>query len=443
MDESIKLLDSIIDKKTDYIIVGCSGGPDSMCLLNLLYNNNYKIVCAHVNHNIREESKEEYAFLKQYCETNTIPFEGLELKKETNNEYYYRKKRYEFYKKIAIKYATKYIATAHHGDDLIETILMRINRGSNLKGYVGFSSHYQEKEFVFLKPLIYYTKDEIIDYNLEKQIPFFHDRTNDDDNYTRNRYRHHVIPFLKQENKNVHKKYLQFSEELLKTQQFIKNCVQKELTKNFKDNYINIPQFITLDELIKTKEIEEILSKIYGDDVDHINNKHIESILKNLEANTNFSLDLPCGIIIKREYEKLIFGKNKTKQKYKIELSDYNELENGYIIERVKETDDKSNNTIRLNNKDLTYPIYIRTRSEGDKIEVKNLNGRKKVKDIFIENKIPKTIRDTYPILVDAKDNILWIPGLKKSVFDSDINEKCDIILRYKRKGEIDEEKTK
>ena len=109
MEQSLELLKSIINKTTDFIIVGCSGGPDSMCLLNLLYKNNYKIVCAHINHNIREESKEEYSFLKQYCNTYNIPFEGIELKKESNNEYYYRKKRYDFYKKTAQKYNTKYI----------------------------------------------------------------------------------------------------------------------------------------------------------------------------------------------------------------------------------------------------------------------------------------------------------------------------------------------
>ena len=442
MDKSIELLEKVINKNTDYIIVGCSGGPDSMCLLQILHKNNYKIVCAHVNHNIREESKEEYEFMKQYCETSNIQFEGLELKKETNNEYYYRKKRYDFYKKLADKYNTKFIATAHHGDDLIETILMRINRGSNLKGYIGFNAYFQEKNYIFLKPLIYYTKDEIIEYNLENQIPFFYDKTNDDDTYTRNRYRHHVIPFLKEENKNVHKKYLQFSEELLNAHYYIKNAVQKEIKTNFKDNYIDLTQFIPLDRLIQKKEIEEILSTIYSDNIDSVNNKHIESIINSLDSNHNFSIDLPYGLVVRREYEKLIFGKNERLTHYKLELSDYNDLENGYIIERVKNTIDSSNNTIRLNNKDITYPLYIRTRCEGDQIEVKNLNGRKKVGDIFIENKIPRTLRDIYPILVDANDYILWIPGLKKSKFDSDINEKCDIILRYKRKGEIDEEKT-
>ena len=116
----------------NYVVIGVSAGPDSMCLLNLLHSNDYKIVCAHVNHNIRAESTTEYKFLKKYCEKNKIEFEGLELEKSNHNESYYRKKRYTFYKELADKYKTKYIMTAHHGDDLIETILMRISRGSKI-----------------------------------------------------------------------------------------------------------------------------------------------------------------------------------------------------------------------------------------------------------------------------------------------------------------------
>ena len=100
MEQSLNFIDSL-DIKTDYLIVGCSGGPDSMCLLNLLHKNNYKVICAHVNHNIRKESDNEYKFVQDYCQKNDIIFEGLELpKNDHHNESYYRKKRYKFYKKI-------------------------------------------------------------------------------------------------------------------------------------------------------------------------------------------------------------------------------------------------------------------------------------------------------------------------------------------------------
>ena len=136
MNEVRKFLNTL--KIDNYVILGCSGGPDSMALLDVLIKMNIKIVCAHVNHNIRKESITEYEYLEKFAKDNNIIFEGITLEKGNHSENYYRKKRYDFYKNLAKKYNTKYIMTAHHGDDLIETILMRISRGTNLKGYAGF-----------------------------------------------------------------------------------------------------------------------------------------------------------------------------------------------------------------------------------------------------------------------------------------------------------------
>ena len=124
-------LDNIhLNKET--IIVGCSAGPDSMALLHYLKNNTEnKIVCCHINHNVRKESNEEEQYLKQYCQENNILFESIKIKKynENNFENEARKKRYAFYEKILNKYHSHYLFLAHHGDDLIETILMKISRG--------------------------------------------------------------------------------------------------------------------------------------------------------------------------------------------------------------------------------------------------------------------------------------------------------------------------
>lgn len=439
MEKSLELLKSVIDNKNDYLVVGISSGPDSMCLLDLLYKNKYNIICAHVNHNIREESKKEYDFLKKYCEEKNIIFEGLVLPKSNHSESYYRKKRYDFYKSLGDKYNTKFILTAHHGDDLIETILMRINRGSNLKGYIGFSKTFNEKGYIMIKPLIYYTKDEILEYNKKNNIPYFNDRTNEEDTYTRNRYRHHILPYLKKENKDIHKKFLSFSEELIDAKNYIDTKVKEAMDENYNNQEINIDLFNKQDSYIKVKELELILSNLYGDNIDKINKKHIEKIIDLIKKNINFKMNLPCNMIVKKEYNKLVIESKKEKKSYKIEIKNEVKLDNGYIIKKVKSTTDNSNNTIRLNSKDIKLPLYVRTRLEGDKIEIKNLKGTKKIKNVFIDEKVSPSTRDEYPIVVDSNDTILWIPGLKKSKFDSDLNKKYDIILRYERKGIIDE----
>ena len=151
--------------KNETIVIGCSAGPDSMALLHYM-KNNYpnKIICAHINHNIRKESDEEEKYLKNYCKQNNIIFESTKIESynKSNLENQARIKRYNFYKKILTKYNSKYLFLAHHGDDLIETILMKIERGSNLEGYAGIKQISKNDNYQIIRPLLKYTKDDLI-----------------------------------------------------------------------------------------------------------------------------------------------------------------------------------------------------------------------------------------------------------------------------------------
>lgn len=437
MNQSLNLLKKLNIEKNSPLILGCSGGPDSMCLLHLLKSNNYRVICAHVNHNIRLESTKEYSFVKDYCERNNISFEGLELEKTPDkNESYYRQKRHEFYKQLAMEYNTSYILTAHHGDDLIETILMRLTRGSYLRGYGGFEAFYKENDFSYIKPLIYYTKKDIINYNTENKIPYVTDPSNNDETYTRNKYRHQMLPFLKSLSPEIHQKYLQFSESIIETENFIDSLLEKQIEDNFKENYILLDRFLTLDKYLQKREIEKILKKLYKNDVDKLQVFHIDSILYLLETEKNKSIDLPLGLKAIREYDKLIFVRETENKDYYLELQKEVLLPNGDKILKVDSSDDTSNNTIFLNSHDLHLPLYIRNRKEKDKINIKNSQGHKSIKSLFIDEKIPKSERATYPLLVDNENTILWVPGLRKSKFDNENKEKCDIILKYIKKGD-------
>ena len=135
MKEVREYLNIILEKNTS-VVVACSGGPDSMCLLNLVLEQreekNLNIICAHVNHKMRIESEKEAEFVKEYCEKNKIIFEYMEITEYTEDNFHNqaRIKRYDFFKEVLEKYQSKILLTAHHGDDLVETILMRIVRGS-------------------------------------------------------------------------------------------------------------------------------------------------------------------------------------------------------------------------------------------------------------------------------------------------------------------------
>ncbi|MCI8498526.1 MAG: tRNA lysidine(34) synthetase TilS [Bacilli bacterium] len=437
MKESIDYI-STLNISNDYIIVGCSGGPDSMCLLDILTKNRYKVICAHVDHNIRKESKSEREFLQSYCNDRDIPFEYVELKKiKRANESYYRNKRYDFYKELAKKYNTRYISTAHHGDDLVETVLMRITRGSSFYGYRGFSKYYEEDGYIYIKPLIFYTKEDIADYLKKNKIPFVLDKTNMEDKYTRNRYRHHILPFLKKENARVNKNFLEFSEEIEEVENLLSKLVNDALDRNYKNGKIDLRAFSQENRVIQKKELEYVLKNIYRDEIDNFNKNYAIKILEMLEKEKNFRLSLPQNLQVIREYDELYFKEiDKEKSGFIIELETLTKLPNGDTIEIIKESSDNSNFTTRLNSETLSLPLYIRTRQKGDRISVKNMAGTKKIKEIFIDEKIPSSLRDTYPLVVDKEGKIVWIPGLRKSKFDNEKNQKYDIILKYtKKKG--------
>ena len=225
------LLNSIKLNSHDVIVLGVSSGPDSMALLHILIDLqrkiDFKVIVAHINHNIRMESSEEAVFLENYCNEHDLPFEYMKIEKYSEDNFHNeaRNIRYEFYKDLIKKYHANYLMTGHHGDDLIETILMRLTRGSTLKGYGGFSSCVMMDNYQIVRPLIFVTKNEIEDFNKKEQIPYRIDKSNYKEHYTRNRYRMNILPFLKNEDKNVHEKFLKFSNTIMEYNDFIENVM--------------------------------------------------------------------------------------------------------------------------------------------------------------------------------------------------------------------------
>ena len=430
---------SIGIKPGDAIVVGVSGGPDSMALLHVLKSLkkelDIRIICAHINHNQREESKDEEEYVKNYCRKNDILFECIKIENwgDDNFENEARSVRYKFFEELVENYNAKFLMTAHHADDLIETILMRIVRGSTLKGYSGFSKVVKKENYKIIRPFISLTKDEILKYNEQNKIKYFIDSTNNEDTHTRNRYRHVILPFLKKENPNVHKKFIKFSETLLENSNYIDEEANKMFNKVFQNGVLFIDRFVELDHIIQTKIIYNILERIYGDDLLIIGDAHVELIFDLIRSNkSNSIVHLPNSVIIIKAYNELTFSFDEEEHdEYEIEISQIVNLPNGKIIESVTDSDDTSNNTIRINSKDVKLPLYVRNRRDGDKMMVKGMNGSKKISDIFIDSKIKSSDRETWPVVLDSEENIIWLPGLKKSKLDRKNNEEYDIILRY------------
>lgn len=432
------ILDDIIFNNS-YVVVGVSSGPDSMCLLNLLEKKTNNIIVCHINHNVRKESNTEEEYLRNYCKEHNLIFESMKITeyKENNFENEARKKRYHFYEEILSKYHANKLFLAHHGDDQIETILMKIVRGSNLEGYAGIKEISNLNNYQIIRPLLKVTKEDIINYNKSHNITYFIDSSNTNTDYTRNRYRKKILPLLKEEDKEVHKKFLKYSNTLLEYDNYIKYLVKKNITNIYKNNIINIDNLLKLDNFLIKNTLYYILNDIYLNEANIITEKHINNIINIINNNKpNITINLPNNKILVKEYNKLLIKEDITKEEnYMIKLKD-NLTINNLEFNIINNTDNDSNYICRIDSSNIKLPLYFRNRIVGDYIILKGSNNKKKIKEIMIENKLPTSKRITYPILIDSNNNIIWIPGIKKSKFCSKKNEKYDIIIECKEREE-------
>ena len=433
-------LEKLCIKKDDNIIVAVSYGPDSMMLLDIIkkfYKDN-TIICAHVHHNHRRESDSEALELEKYCSKNNIIFEMHKIEEYTNNKFTEveaREIRYKFFESLLDKYNTKYLFTAHHGDDLVETILMRLVRGSSLAGYNPISLISNYKEYIKIRPLLYATKEDILCYCKEKNIPFAVDKSNESLEYTRNRYRHNILPYLKEENKDVHLKFLSFSNTIGEAEEYLVKITENVFNKVCINNCINIKKILKEDNIIIKRVLELFLLENYKDSITLITKKHIDNILNMINSiESNSKLSMPNNMKLIKSYDKLYFSKEVLEDDYCYLYEDYLELQNLFIFKTIEKLEGTNNYYCALNSEELKLPLYFRNRLDSDKMEVLNLNGTKKIKDILINEKIDISLRKNYPVLCDSDGNILWLPGIKKSKYDKSKAGKYDIIIKCIKK---------
>ena len=181
------------------------------------------------------------------------------------------------------------------------------------------------------------------------------------------------------------------------------------------------------------KIIYYILEQIYQDDLMLITDQHAKLVYNLIKSKrANVKIYLPNNVRAIKSYDTFVVIQDKViDNKYEIELINYMNLPNGRNIEVISSSEMTNNYYCRLDTSEVMMPLHVRTRQNGDKMYVKGLLGRKKINDIFIDEKISTIERDLWPVVVDSAGIIVWLPGLKKSKFDKSKNEKYDIILKY------------
>ena len=318
---------------------------------------------------------------------------------------------------------------------------MKIIRGSNLEGYAGIKIISKKNNYYIVRPFLQYKKEDLIKYNKKHKLTYFIDKSNYNTKYTRNRIRKNILPILKEENPNIHLYFLKYSEQLLEYNQYIQKETTKIINKIYKNNTLAIDKFQKQELFIQKNILYNILNNYYQNKDNIITEKHINNILKIINnEKPNIKINLPNNTLCIKEYKSLYITPSKDNKNYKQEFKNEFILDK-HMIKRISETTENGNDICRLNSKEIKLPLYIRNRKNGDYIELKGTSGKKKLKDIFIDKKIPISTRNSYPILTDSDDNILWIPNIKKSKFNIQKKELCDIILKYCEKEEKNEQK--
>ncbi|HBG4970978.1 TPA: tRNA lysidine(34) synthetase TilS [Clostridioides difficile] len=415
-------------QKGDKIVLGLSGGPDSVCLLHVLNrlkkDFNIEIYAAHLNHQIRGiEAQKDALYVSKLCEDMGIVFfvksinvpkycenEGLSLEEGA------RKLRYEMFYEIKDKIKANKIAIGHNLNDQAETVMMRIMRGTGLKGLKGID---YIRDNCIIRPILDVERNEIEEYceayNLNPRI----DKTNLENIYTRNKIRLDLLPYMKDNfNSNVIESIVRMSNSLKIDNDYIEKEAEAKFREvsNIKEKgfvEINLDDFVCLHDAIKVRVLRNSIKHILGD-TNFVDQRHIEDIMS-LEDNSkvNKMLTLPRNIFVYRKKDSIILT-NEEIVNEEIEFY-YNVPSNGFIkikeLKQIIETQVMSIDrykSMKLDNSSKGFDfnkvkggIVIRSRRQGDKIKL--AMGSKKVKDLFIDLKIPREERCKIPIITDSE----------------------------------------
>jgi len=428
-------------RKNSTVVVGVSGGPDSMALLHALYSihkeYSFHLIVAHVDHMFRgQESYEDLLYVSEWCQQYAIQFESTRVNvplfmDETGqgSSLAARNCRYAFFDEVMQKYNADYLALAHHGDDQIETILMRLVRGTSSKGIAGILPKRFFSCGEIIRPLLALTKKDLEDYCKAQNIVPRIDPSNEKNTYTRNRFRHTVLPFIKNENPLAHERFNEFSMQQVEDEAYLMELTKKHLNKVIRNKdsgtiNIDILLFQSMAISLQRRGIQLILDYIYEEIPSNLSSSHIRKIIGMVrEGKTTWKLDFPKGLKVYRSYNDLLFTfEEKKALPYEIivEIPSTVVLPNGMslIVKIEEEKVEPSNDTFCIPLKSVSLPIIVRTRKDGDRMSLKGMNGSKKIKDIFINEKVHQSLRDEWPIIIDQLGSILWVPLVKKSAYE-------------------------
>jgi len=415
------------DLQDKIIVLGFSGGYDSMCLLDILSKLrelpdffDLQVIAAHFNHNWRgEEALKEQEVCRLFAAsrgfefyTKTAPI-GL---KKTENEA--RIARYDFFEEVLENYDADAVFTAHNKDDNAETVLYRVIKGTGLYGLKGIS----EKRDKFYRPLLKTTRAEIVDYCEKNNLSPNFDSSNNNVNYKRNYIRLNILPSLEKINPAVKESLNTLAEVAISENSIIEEYLLDIRKDIFENDRIISPAFKKLSQAVKMRFIHEFL-QIFDLDYDYKRIKEIyEFIESNIEKRNGTTLSLSAGLwlYVDEKYIETIPHKNTTQKQvanYLIsEEGEYKINDKTLIIKKYAEKDlftfpESTSSFIYVDLSKVEFPLVLRNRLEGDVINPFGMNGTMKLKKYLNSKGVNRHNRDKLLLLAND-DEILWVVGV-------------------------------
>lgn len=437
----------------DTVIAGVSGGADSVCLLlvlkELCAKYQFQIRVVHVEHGVRgQDSLQDAEFVQRLCESLEIPFfcvhfdvpdyakqHGLSVEEAG------RKLRYEAFEEEAEKSQRAKIAVAHNRNDQAETVLFQLARGSNVRGLGGIAPVRGQ----VIRPLLCVSRQEIETYLERMGQNFCRDYTNDTDLYSRNCLRHQVLPALEQVNSCAMEHIADAADHMRELDEYLgrqaETLKRKWVRRDGKGLRLSVECAGQTEPVLLGELIYRILVDAAGSAKD-ISRVHVEQVESLLTSHAGKSCCLPYGLRAVREAGEVLIGKEFAGKKEPMEPVDLWEAADFTVKQSTgngcgKEIP-KKKYTKWIDYDRIENGLCVRTRREGDYFWINEQGGRQKLKQFFIDQKIPRDVRDEIPLVADG-DHIVWIVGYRVSAYYY-ITDQTDKILEIQYHGGKEDE---
>lgn len=461
-------LDQILPLIEPPIVVGISGGVDSMVLLHAMMEKGYAPIAAHFNHQLREESDQEADFLEDYCLEAGLPFRrgagDVGQYAEENSlsiEEAGRILRYQFLFMVAKNEMAGGVAVGHHADDQIETILMNLLRGAGAKGLAGMKvvsvPNPWSDTIPIIRPLLDFTKQQLMEYQTEHDLPVLEDPSNTDESFFRNKIRHTLLPLLEDMKPGIRQRLLQTSQILEAEDQaleYFSNLAWKTCLNSKGISYIQLSRDDLLEYpvAIQRRLIRKAL-QILRPEFREVSFSHVETALDFIRDPTQKSSNWVAKVNLSQSPRRFVLSTWETdmvkdqfpqildQRDVSLEEEGIISLGNGWYLEirpveyspdQFDECDFPGEDFLVWMDAASVLPGgKLRVRDEGDTIQPMGMGGKSiKVSDLMINEKIPAPYRDDWPI-VAGQAGILWVPGGRLSR-DAQITEKTQAVLEFR-----------